>query len=309
MPQPQNTELVTLKKEAIKNVPSVHDLSYIHFRYHDIPIEFASPDQDFLGAIQKMLPKSWLSPAPFNTPTYKVTHYPLEALGLEEAVFEDEADSECYIEHLEACELAYHRDFVALKEIQAGTKNVRAIFTSRVDDGFYNFIRWLISRELIAAKKVVLHSSVILGNDNKAYVFLGPSGAGKTTTCHNAEKRLVLGDDMNILIYSDNKVWAQAGAIGGKFDPQVPIDQMYEVAGLYWLQQSHEIKLTKLNSAKAAQVLLVSLANMFWPSSREQDKAQAISFVSNIIEATKTYSLQLKNDSSFWNVIEQDLGS
>ncbi|MBH48529.1 MAG: hypothetical protein CME71_10215 [Halobacteriovorax sp.] len=297
---PQNAELIALKKEAIQAVLPLETSSSISFKYHDIPIEFSSPDQELLNSIRRTLPESWFSINAQVSPVYKVSHYPLEAIGLKEEVFEDEADSECYIEHLGGRELAFHRDFVALKE----EDHVKAIFTSRVDDGFYNFVRWLISRDLLIAQKVVLHSSVILGHDQKAYVFLGPSGAGKTTTCHNAEDRLVLGDDMNILLLQDDKILAQAGAIGGKFSPQVPIDQKYEVAGLYWLTQSQKLELTPLTSAKAAQVLLVSLANMFWPSARQQDKQLALDFVTQIVSNSKFFELKLKNDSSFWKLIE-----
>tara|TARA_R110000868_G_scaffold132380_2_gene343135 strand:+ start:68488 stop:69399 length:912 start_codon:yes stop_codon:yes gene_type:complete len=297
---PQNTELIALKKEAILSTLELKSSSSIFFKYHDIPIEFSSPDKALLHSIQQTLPASWFLKASEVQNVYKVSHYPLETLGLQEEVFEDEADSECYIEHLDKRELAYHRDFVALKD----NGHVKAIFTSRVDDGFYNFIRWLLSRDLLVAQKVVLHSSVILGRDQKAYVFLGPSGAGKTTTCHNAQERLVLGDDMNILKLDNNKVLAQAGAIGGKFSPQVPIEQSYEVAGLYWLSQSQKLELTPLNASKAAQVLLVSLANMFWPSAREQDKRLAMDFVTQVIARTNCYELKLQNNDAFWKLIE-----
>lgn len=66
---------------------------------------------------------------------------------------------------------------------------------------FENFLRVLVAYRLLAAGGVVLHSAGVTAGDG-AFLFLGPSGAGKTTLSRLSEARghTVLSDDMNALL-------------------------------------------------------------------------------------------------------------
>lgn len=65
-----------------------------------------------------------------------------------------------------------------------------------------NFLRVLVAYRLLALGGVVLHSAGIATGDGGAYLFLGPSGAGKTTLSRLSQERghAVLSDDLNALL-------------------------------------------------------------------------------------------------------------
>jgi hypothetical protein len=69
---------------------------------------------------------------------------------------------------------------------------------------FENFLRVLVSYRLLAEGGVVLHSAGVTAGPRGegAFLFLGPSGAGKTTLSRLSEARghTVLSDDMNALL-------------------------------------------------------------------------------------------------------------
>jgi hypothetical protein len=68
---------------------------------------------------------------------------------------------------------------------------------------FENFLRVLVAYRLVELGGVVLHSAGVASGSG-AFLFLGPSGAGKTTLSRMSEDRgrTVLSDDLNALLPS-----------------------------------------------------------------------------------------------------------
>src|SRR5262249_12282362 len=64
-----------------------------------------------------------------------------------------------------------------------------------------NFLRVLVAYRLLELGGAVLHSAGVADGDG-AFLFLGPSGAGKTTLSRQSEAqgRTVLSDDLNALL-------------------------------------------------------------------------------------------------------------
>lgn len=298
----ENLDLLNLKKKLIACDLSLKDLHTIDLSYHDIPLRFHTRDQNLIECINNYFPISW-NGCLKDQYRYEVFHSSPKDHGVDSKDFEDEKSQDCYLSTLENQELAVQRDFVATR---SGNK-VKAIFDATVDDGFFNFFRWLICRDFLKHNKAVLHSSCIIGKNNKAYVFLGPSGAGKTTTCLNAEDRKILGDDMNVIVLRDDKVYMQPGSIGGRFESQIPFDQLVEVHGFYWLNQSQTLALEPLSSSRSVQALVASLANMFWRDDDLEIGKEAATFCCKIQKLTPSYKLSLQNNSLFWQLIEPKL--
>lgn len=90
--------------------------------------------------------------------------------------------------------------------IEVGPRRGAALWTS-VAEGpelqgvFENFLRVLVAYRLVAAGGALMHSSGVVDR-GRAFLFLGPSGAGKTTVGRLALEggREVLSDDMNAVI-------------------------------------------------------------------------------------------------------------
>ncbi len=296
----ENIELLSLKKNIIHS--NTEDFTFsksIHFSYHGIDLVLKTNSDNLIHCIKDFFPLSWLSHDNAK-PQYEIIHIDPSHFHIDQADFENEESQDCHIDFENNCELAVQRDFVALKS----DHHVKAIFNSNVDDGFFNFFRWLICRDLILNEKAILHSSCIMGHNNKAYVFLGPSGAGKTTTCVNAEGRKVLGDDMNILILKKDKIYMQAGSIGGRFESQIPFDQLVEVQGFYWLSQSQDLTVEALSASRSLQCLIASLANVFWNDKNSVFNQKALEFCQKVVSKTSFYKLSLQNSPMFWSLIE-----
>ncbi len=305
MSQLHNLELLDTKRRLLESgfTDSSFELD-IKFYYHDIVIEIHTDSHELVNCIHEYFPKKWLEPRDENS-KFVIQHYSPQKFSISSLDFENEESQDCLTERINDFEYAFQRDFAAKREISNNDSiQVKAIFDSRVDDGFFNFFRWLICRELIRENKAILHSSTILGKDGKAYVFLGPSGAGKTTTCINAEDRLILGDDMNALVIKNGKAFMQAGSIGGRFEPQVAIDDLFEIKGFYWLKQSNKLNLTEVSKAKANQLLLVSLANIFWDNSDPNFNEVAAKLCEKVTLEHSFYELELQNNTLFWNLVE-----
>jgi hypothetical protein len=172
-------------------------------------------------------------------------------------------------------------------------------------DGFYNFLRWFVSEKLIEMNKYVIHASCVLGSDGLAHIFLGHSGAGKTTITKLSSPRKVLGDDMNIISFgSEGDVVVEAGAIGGLFNSMIGYGVQTKIKGFYWLQKSDSNKLIEIEKSIASQRLLSSFANLHWPTLSSSKEEHLISVSILAAKNTKFYQLNFKKDSSFWDLIE-----
>lgn len=84
----------------------------------------------------------------------------------------------------------------------------------------YRFALWIgFGLMTVPYKTVAIHSSCIVYN-NKAVLFLGESGTGKSTHTRlwrkNIEGAFLLNDDSPILRVEDNKIWAYGSPWSGK---------------------------------------------------------------------------------------------
>lgn len=296
----QNQALFDLKKTlAVREMNSLG--AEFKFQFHDLILSITTDHIRLKNLISDSLPKKWLSPS--GDAHFQILHKSPKDYDLDDDFFENETDSHCYIEESAGQETAIQRDFVATKK----RNKVKAIFSANHPDGFHNFLRWLISRELLEKNSAIIHSSAILGKNGLAYVFLGPSGAGKTTTCYNADQRKILADDMNYLHFDGTRAWISPGAIGGRFLSEVEIDNRYEVVGFYWLEQSNHLSLEPNSSSVAAKRILSSIANIFWSNNSLEISSMAMKLAINVAKVSPCYTLQLKNDSTYWEMIENPL--
>jgi hypothetical protein len=248
-----NYSLIEKKKELLHSVPDQENFK-LNFSFHGIAIDFNSSDQSLITDLRNFLPLSWQHTSDKNISIYH------QSPKLRENIWEDEESSLLYGQSDDQETIAIQRDFAARYDFQKDT--VYAIFEPRICDGFYNFLRWFLSERLLAQNKMMLHSSAILDKEDHAHIFLGPSGAGKTTVTELSSPRTVLGDDMNLLLIDKNKqVRCAPGAVGGLYQPQVDIDKTFPVDGFYWLTQSSEHKLYQVHKTKQFQYLYSSIAN------------------------------------------------
>jgi hypothetical protein len=215
-------------------------------------------------------------------------------------LFSNESSSLCYQEKRDHSLIAIQRDFAVRKKGNIFT----AIFDSENTDGLHNLLRWILPLPLLKKEKAIIHSSSLLEEEgNRAFVFLGPSGAGKTTVTSLGKKRIVLGDDMNALHITNNNTMISPGGIGGLFSPQVSIQKKFPIKAFYWLYQDSQNKIVPINKTQAANYLLTSLPHLHWEDLTKTEENNYLNFVEKIINTTPFYKLYFTKDDSFWKVL------
>lgn len=264
--------------------------------YHGINLCFKTKSPKFIQSLKKLVPKDWLVlPPPGGKVIYLMTpeefNNSLQSWG-------DETSQDCL--SLENNSIAIQRDFAA----HILEQEVLLICEDSVSDGFYNFLRWYLSEKLMNIGKYVLHASSVLDKFNEAHLFLGHSGAGKTTITELSTPRLVLGDDMNLVSLENGHLMAEAGAIGGQFNSMIGYDQKRPVKACYWLKQDRVNSLREIAASEASQKFLASFANLYWPTLPESKIAQLMKFSTQALSQTKFYQLHFINTPAIWEYLD-----
>ena len=115
-----------------------------------------------------------------------------------------------------------------------------------------NYLRVLAAYASLQQGGLFLHSAGII-IAQKAYLFLGRSGAGKTTLSRLAleEGQTILSDDANIIL-PKSKGGFQAGPVpfaGELGQVQTDFSNPCPVAGIYWLEQSREPSVSQMKTS------------------------------------------------------------
>lgn len=301
MDEISNSALLKRKKADVEKL-TVHELQQSHFKftfpctYHGVPLLLKSQTPGLSEDLAKLLPESWKN----STQQNPVTVYLIDPLELGYTYEEWCAESSQDCLSFEMNTVAIQRDFAA----RTLGKDVVLICEGKVSDGFYNFLRWFISEKLLEQNKYVLHSSCVLDRHHQAHLFLGHSGAGKTTITELSLPRLVLGDDMNIVSSEDGRLMVEAGAIGGRFHSMIGYDKKVPVKACYWLKQSEKNAMTRLEETKAAQKFLASFANLNWPTLPVDKNFQLIQFASMSAASVPFYHLEFQKSASVWEMLD-----
>ena len=158
---------------------------------HGVPLVFHLTSEKLFELLTNHFPEDWRHRTAGAKKPLKVFWHDPRQDGLW-----DDADADCRLRSDAHGEFAWQRDFVAA---DCGDRIYLAC-REEIDDGFFNFLRWLMPRKMLTLNRLLLHSSCVVDGRGRAYLCLGESGAGKTTIAGLACGRPVLGDDMNVLL-------------------------------------------------------------------------------------------------------------
>ena len=285
--------------------------------YQGVKVQFHCQSERFRNQIQNFLPLLWQSPPAEDFSSVLEIYWLGPQIFFTDSSWQDDPESNCEISSLESGETAVQRDFIGWLSPQSHSSGhsgsqsrnqARIVAHEKLDDGFFNALRWLLPRRMLASQSMLLHSSCVLGKNNLAYFFLGPSGAGKTTVTQLSEGRQVLGDDMNVLHFAGDKLFAEAGALGQRFSNPRFFSQKFPVGGMFWLKQSsrHSLNFPSNSSPTQGSLrLLSSCANLFWQDSSPEQARLVLAAVKKILEIQALYELEFKLDGGFWDEIEK----
>lgn len=167
---------------------------------------------------------------------------------------------------------------------------------------FENYLRIFAAYAILMRGGLLLHSAGIVA-DNQAYLFMGCSGAGKTTLSRLAlaEGVKILSDDINIVIPSQQGGYT-VGAV--PFAGELGHDSLeqsgrYPLKGLFWLEKSLALSYEKISaSGQLAKVL--ACCPVVNADARQLDRILATGAC--LLSSTPMYLLRFRRDDAFSNI-------
>lgn len=126
-----------------------------------------------------------------------------------------------------------------------------------------NYLRFFAAHKALDQGGVVLHSAGLVF-DNQAYIFVGRSGAGKTTLTRKAYQggAKILSDDINIILPDKGFTthYAHAVPFTGEFGRTLIHrggQENFPIAGIFLLEQGDQLMIRSINKSDAIAKLLV----------------------------------------------------
>ena len=193
-----------------------------------------------------------------------------------------------------------------MARIERGTLGGGSIWTYKSDAGEFidvveNVLRPLVASNLLETGGLLVHSSGIV-IDGRCFLFVGHSGAGKSTMAGLALDRghKVLSDDLNVLVH-DGEQWKSRRLPFAGSHQSDPDDSLFPVAGIVRLRQAPEHRIEPISAAEAFS-LLYSAAPFVNTDPFLSETLEAT--VLRIVESLPQWSLGFRKDVGVWDIIE-----
>ncbi|MCF0183253.1 MAG: hypothetical protein HUK01_02835 [Bacteroidaceae bacterium] len=131
--------------------------------------------------------------------------------------------------------------------------------------GISNAVMLVFAFAAASHQTLMIHSSVVR-NVDCAYLFLGPSGTGKSTHTSLWRSHIpgsdLVNDDNPILRFIDGKTYVYGSPWSGKTPCYRSV--RFPVAGITRLEQAPENEIRRVEVLEALSVLITSVSNMRW---------------------------------------------
>ena len=161
-----------------------------------------------------------------------------------------------------------------------------------------SLLRMFLSWALLPQDGFLLHAASVIHN-GKACVFVGRSGAGKSTVASLSPKGSVLTDEIS-LIKRVNGEWHAFGTpFWGEFRAD-GINRSAPLAGIFRLIQSPDNYLQPVRSSELLKSLLPCV--LFF-SSQTSDHQRLLQILAAACAEIRGYNLQFQKNRSFWEVL------
>ncbi len=182
--------------------------------------------------------------------------------------------------------------------------NQSYLWTSTEDDEYFtgvfeNYFRVVVAYRLLACGGVLLHSAGVI-DKGSAYLFFGPSNAGKTTVSRLSQSsgRSVLSDDINALLAGPAQgVVAEKMPFAGELGQTATPSGAYPVRGLFRLHQGPHNAVRDMRPSESIAALVACAPYVNADPARQDRLFENLEHLSAIAPVRHlTFSL----DQPFW---------
>ncbi|MDZ4662304.1 MAG: phosphoenolpyruvate carboxykinase (ATP) [Pseudomonadota bacterium] len=199
------------------------------------------------------------------------------------------------------CEVAIQRDFMGIAKNE---KLISVYVRPNLDDGFYNALRWLMPKFLLRKDCIVMHSSCFVGQGDRAHMFIGPSGVGKTTTVSRIKDRLILGDDMILITIENSTAFAETPILGQNPKFKGRAGKKFPINGFYFLEQAGDLEKTRLSGVAAMRRFFMSLMYPNWTHVSHQEVQKLTQLTERFLATVPSWNLKLNLNTPFLGVVD-----
>jgi hypothetical protein len=158
-------------------------------------------------------------------------------------------------------------------------------------------LRVLLTRLLLPAPGFLLHAATVVQN-GRAYVFMGRSGAGKSTVASLSPRGGVLTDELSLLRRVDGAWYAYGTPFWGEFraagqNRRVPLASVFALA---------QARRNRTVALAPRQALAGLLGNTLFFSQGRAEREQLLRAQMSLIKAAPVERLEFRRDETFWEV-------
>lgn len=191
---------------------------------------------------------------------------------------------------------AFRNNEVAGARLQLAARGAR-VSGVRNEYVLDSVLRVLLTRLLLPAPGFLLHAATIV-QDGRAYVFMGRSGAGKSTVASLSPRGSVLTDEISLLRRVDGVWHAHGTPFWGEFraagqNRQVPLARVFALA---------QERRNRTVALAPRQALAGLLGNTLFFSADRAEREQLLRAQLSLIAAVPVQRLEFRRDETFWEV-------
>jgi hypothetical protein len=161
-----------------------------------------------------------------------------------------------------------------------------------------SLLRILLSAVLLPGRGFLLHAASVV-RDGRAYVFVGRSGAGKSTVASLSPEGSVLTDEISLLRYLDGRWQAFGTPFWGEFRA-AGMNRHFPIAGIYFLRQDRHDRFEPLSAKQIVRALLPCV--LFFSSDRRANEVLLCTLL-DLVARVPAYRLHFRRSTDFWRVI------
>lgn len=266
-----------------------------HFslKIHNIPCRFHFSSEALLEKLKKFFPLTWQQSFLEEEVIEIYWESPQSILKRDLPNWGELRSSDCHF----LDNWVLQRDFIAQS---CDPKKYFLVAEQQVDDGLFNFLRYLLPRELLQKNSVLFHSSCVVDERNGAYLFFGPSGAGKTTLSQLCQGGNVLGDDMNLLKIENKKVLVEPALVGQRYYSPKNFAKTFEIKAAFWLTQFGRIEISSLQEGSLNK-LLSSFVGLFWDQLSTEDYQKVFNLAHTFSKKLRLMELKFNPTQEVWD--------
>jgi hypothetical protein len=162
-----------------------------------------------------------------------------------------------------------------------------------------NYIRGIGPIFMLKRNGLQFHGSSVV-RDGRGYLFIGPSGAGKTTTARLSSAYTVFGDDQSALFLENQSVVMRSLPPGG-IRPDIPMQEgEAPLARILWLKQDETdyletVSRTAAIAMLASQAPVVNVQSVWAPALLDRCAA--------IVDRVPVSVLHFRKSNEFWQLL------